>query len=138
MEDLQKQFENRIKSLEKSAEASFWGHLGCSLESVTRQSAVISLELKSHHLNPMGILHGGVSASLMDTAMGLAAMALMPEEKIVTSNLDVHFLAPIRDGKVTAEGVILHHTKRTLTVQGKVLDSAGNLCAFGTGSFRVT
>lgn len=40
-------------------EDSFWGHLGCKLEHLDQDEVVLSLEIKKHHLNLIGIVHGG-------------------------------------------------------------------------------
>ncbi|CAM3004702.1 PaaI family thioesterase [Paenibacillus sediminis] len=136
---MQKQ-ENQEQSLEKLiklAQPTFWGYLGCKMESMDENGVVISLDAKQHHLNLMKIVHGGVLSSLMDNAMGLAVMMLRPGEPTVTSNLNIHFLAPAKEGRLIVKGEVLHQTRRSLTTQARIETSGGELIALGTGLFRI-
>lgn len=126
-----------IQQLSEAAQDTFWGYLGCELEQLKDNRAVISLDVQAHHLNLLGIMHGGVYASLLDNVMGLAAMAARPQDKVVTTNLNIHYMASIRQGRATATAELTHQSRKILTIQGAVTDENGALCALGTGSFRV-
>jgi uncharacterized protein (TIGR00369 family) len=126
-----------IQRLTKAAESTFWGYLGCELVSMTEKQVIISLEVQSHHLNIIGIVHGGVLSSLLDNAMGIAVMVARPEDKAVTTNLNVHFVSPLKEGKLIVTAGIVHQSRKMITTQGRVTDAEGNLSAIGTGSFRV-
>lgn len=130
---LQQGFEDLIER----AQRTFWGYLGCELVSVERNKVVVALDVKEHHLNPIGILHGGVHASIIDSAMGIAAMAARPNENVVTSNLNIHFTSPVGIGKVTAVAEIVHVSGKMVTAQGTLADEKNNICAMATASFRV-
>lgn len=123
--------------LADAAEATFWGYLGCKLERMADDQVIISLEVKPHHLNIIGIVHGGVLSSLLDNAMGLAVMAVRPEEKAVTTNLNVLFVAPMKETKLIVKAEIVHQSRKMITTQGTITDHEGNLSAIGSGSFRV-
>jgi uncharacterized protein (TIGR00369 family) len=129
--------EQAIQRLAKAAESTFWGYLGCELVSVTDNQVTISLEAESHHMNIIGIVHGGVLSSLLDNAMGIAVMAARPEDKVVTTNLNVHFVSPLKEGKLLVTAEIVHQSRKMITTQGRVTDAEGNLSTIGTGSFRV-
>jgi uncharacterized protein (TIGR00369 family) len=129
--------EQAIQRLAKAAESTFWGYLGCELVSVTDNQVTISLEAESHHMNIIGIVHGGVLSSLLDNAMGIAVMAARPEDKVVTTNLNVHFVSPLKEGKLIVTAEIVHQSRKMITTQGRVTDAEGNLSTIGTGSFRV-
>jgi uncharacterized protein (TIGR00369 family) len=129
--------EQAIQRLAKAAESTFWGFLGCELVSVTDNQVTISLEAQSHHMNIIGIVHGGVLSSLLDNAMGIAVMATRPEDKVVTTNLNVHFVSPLKEGKLIVTAEIVHQSRKMITTQGRVTDAEGNLSTIGTGSFRV-
>jgi uncharacterized protein (TIGR00369 family) len=128
--------EQAIQRLAKAAESTFWGFLGCELVSVTDNQVTISLEAQSHHMNIIGIVHGGVLSSLLDNAMGIAVMATRPEDKVVTTNLNVHFVSPLKEGKLIVTAEIVHQSRKMITTQGRVTDAEGNLSTIGTGSFR--
>jgi uncharacterized protein (TIGR00369 family) len=127
----------RFLAMAKAAESGFWGTLGCRLEYIGERQATVALTVQDRHLNPLGILHGGVHASLLDNAMGLAVMAARPGEKVVTANLNVQYVAPGRKGLIRARAEIVHQTRRMITAQGRVESADGALLAIGVGSFRV-
>jgi uncharacterized protein (TIGR00369 family) len=129
--------EKWLQKLEERAKGTFWEHLGCKAERVSPERTVITLEAEKRHLNALGIVHGGVLSSLIDNAMGLAVMSAHPERSTVTTNLNVHFVAPLELGKLTAVATVLHSTRSTLTVQAAVTGHDGKLGTFGTGSFRL-
>ncbi|WP_159881740.1 PaaI family thioesterase [Paenibacillus puerhi] len=126
-----------LAGMEQSAVGTFWTHIGAELRTLSAERVEVALEVQPHHLNTLGILHGGVSATLLDSAMGLVAMAARPQDTVVTTNLHLHYVAPVEQGalKVTAE--IVHSSRKLITAQGHVYDDKGALCTFGTGTFRV-
>lgn len=133
----EKEREAYMESMSKAAEPTFWGYLGCKMESASREEVVVTLDTQPHHMNMMGIVHGGVLSSLMDNAMGIAVMLERPGESTVTSNLNVHFLTPAKEGRLTVRANILHRTKRSMTTESRITHENGELVAIGTGSFRV-
>ncbi|KOP65510.1 thioesterase [Bacillus sp. FJAT-18019] len=126
-----------VETMTKAAEPTFWGYLGCKLESASPEAVVVTLDAQPHHMNMMGIVHGGVLSSLMDNAMGIAVMLARPGESTVTSNLNVHFLMPARAGILTVTAKIVHQTHRSVTTECKITNGKGDLVAISTGSFRV-
>lgn len=129
--------ERIVRKLEEAAKGTFWEQLGCVLEHAEPGKTVLSLEAERRHLNGIGMLHGGVHASLLDNAMGIAAMVARPGDKIVTTNLHIHYLAPLGPGKITVTAEIIHQSGKMITVYGKIEDSAGRLGSWGSGAFRV-
>lgn len=126
-----------LQKLQERAKGTFWEYLGSQVESVTPEKVVLSLQIEPHHLNPLGIVHGGVTSSMLDNAMGLAAFFARPNEQMVTTNLNVHFVAPLRVGKITVTAEIVHQSRKMVTTYGTVTDENGVLGTMGTGSFRV-
>lgn len=100
MDDANERINKRLQQLAASAEPTFWGYLGCEFVSMQDNIITIALEAKTHHLNPIGIVHGGVLSSLLDNAMGIVVMMARPEDKVVTTNLNVHFVAPLYEGRL--------------------------------------
>ncbi|ALS30076.1 thioesterase superfamily protein [Paenibacillus sp. 32O-W] len=125
-----------LTRLAASAQSTFWGLLGCEIVQAKAGKATICLETREQHLNLIGIVHGGVIASLLDNAMGLAAMMAYPDDQIVTAQLGVHFLTSSRGGILVCEAEQIHRSARTLTMQGKVIGDDGELVAWGAGAFR--
>ncbi len=120
-----------------AAEPTFWGYLGCKVESADERQVTVALEIQPHHLNMIGILHGGVHATLIDSAMGLIAMIARPTDKVVTTNLNLHYAAPISIGRILVVAEPVHASRKTIHAQASVRTESGELLAFGTGTFRV-
>lgn len=90
--------------------------------------------------NPMGIVHGGWIALLLDTVMGCAVhSSLKPGQAFTTIDLNTTFIRPIteRTGKIRAEGTLLHLGGRVASAEGKLFDAAGRLVAHGTETCAV-
>ncbi|NMO97109.1 PaaI family thioesterase [Paenibacillus lemnae] len=126
-----------LQGMTRAAAATFWGYLGCELESADNKAVIVTLEAQPHHLNLMGIVHGGVLSSLMDNAMGIVVMLKHPEESVVTSNLNVHFVMPAKQGKLRVTAHIVHEARRSVTAESRITDAEGQMVALSTGSFRV-
>ncbi|AOZ91817.1 PaaI family thioesterase [Paenibacillus crassostreae] len=122
---------------EQLAKSTFWGFVGCVFEELKEQKVVVSIDILPHHLNQIGILHGGVHATLIDSAMGLIGMIARPENNIVTTNLTLNYVAPVEKGKVFVTAEIIHSSRKLINTQAYVRTENGELCAFGTGTFRV-
>ncbi|MBW5448280.1 hotdog fold thioesterase [Cohnella sp. CFH 77786] len=127
----------QVERLKEKAEHSFWGFLGCELEALDEKRVTVSLDVRPHHLNLIGILHGGVHATLMDSAMGLVAMIARPQESVVTTNLNLHYVAPTGVGRITVTAELLHMSRKMINTQASARREDGELLAFGTGTFRV-
>ncbi|MFT9848189.1 PaaI family thioesterase [Aneurinibacillus sp. REN35] len=126
-----------LQELEETfAKVPFWKHTGCVIEHIEDGKAVLSLTIAHEHMNGNMTLHGGMYATLMDNAMGLAARS-QGEMKQATTNMNIHFLAASSEGKIYAHGRIVHRTKRTITTEARVQSEDGTLLATATGSFRV-
>jgi uncharacterized protein (TIGR00369 family) len=85
--------------------------------------------------NPLGTIHGGWTATLMDSVMACAVHStLKPGEGYTTLEFKLHFCRPIMpdSGALRAEGTVLSRGRRAATSEGKLYDSAGKLVAHGT------
>ncbi|GGV10206.1 phenylacetic acid degradation protein [Streptomyces filipinensis] len=111
--------------------------LGFTLEEVESGRAVFVLEPGEEHYNPIGSVHGGVYATLLDSAAGCAVQSALPAGMGYTSlDLSVKFLRPITvdTGKVRAVGTILNQGRRTALAQAELFDSEDRLLAHATSS----
>ncbi|PFA68924.1 thioesterase [Bacillus sp. AFS015802] len=98
----------------------------------------VSLPITPVTHNSLEIVHGGVTATLVDTAMGTLANMMLPEGYgAVTTNLNVHYLAPGVGERLTAHATVVHHGSKTIVVDGKVVSSEGKIVAHSTGSFFI-
>ncbi|MER5508728.1 PaaI family thioesterase [Streptomyces sp. NPDC059690] len=111
--------------------------LGMDLEEVDHGHAVFSLEPGEEHYNPIGSVHGGIYATMLDSAAGCAVQSTLPQGMAYTSlDLTVKFLRPITadTGKVRAVGSVLSSGRRTALAEAQLLDSADRLLAHATSS----
>lgn len=137
LETVNEQVASLLKRLEASGHTTFWGTLGCELLSCVEGRAVVTLKIEEKHLNYLGLLHGGVHASLADSAMGLAVMSLRPAEQVVTTNLNMQYLASVKQERVTITAEVLQAGRTMATACASLHDHRGRLCAYSTATFRL-
>ncbi len=90
---------------------------------------------KFEHYNPMGMVHGGWTSMLLDSAMGCAVLTTTPRGALFTTlELKVNFVRALseRTGLVTCEGRVVHAGRKVATAEGKLVDAKGNLLAHGS------
>jgi uncharacterized protein (TIGR00369 family) len=89
----------------------------------------------SAHLNPAGTIHGGLSATLLDSCMGLAIESTL-ERGLSSTTLEfkISLVRPITPdtGRIGAEGVVVSRGRRIGTAEGRITDLQGRLLAHGT------
>lgn len=107
------------------------------LTAVSDGEAIFVGEPAEFHYNPIGFVHGGLAATLLDSAMSCAVQTKIPQGGAYTTlELKVNFVRPITavTGKITCIGTLIHYGRRTATAEGKLLDENGKLLAHGTTS----
>jgi len=127
-----------MQEWERLSKGSFWDYLGAQVEQVNDRQVVVTLEIQPHHHNLIGIVHGGVHATLLDSAMGLLAMVNRPNCNVVTTNLNMNYVAKSSTGKMIVTAELIHISRKMITAHAFARMDNGDLCAFGTGTFRVT
>ncbi|MEU6266858.1 PaaI family thioesterase [Saccharopolyspora shandongensis] len=109
--------------------------LGMRFDEVEHGRIVISLETRPDFANPLGTVHGGIAATLLDSVMACAVHTTLPAGVgYTTLELKVNYIRAARtDGRtLTAEGNVIHAGRSTATAEGKVLDEQGKLMAHAT------
>src|SRR5437660_10309707 len=101
----------------------------------TSGRVVVTAEPSDDLLNPAGTVHGGFSATLLDSCMGLAIQSTL-EKGLGSTTLEfkislVRAITP-ETGAIKAEGVVLSRGRRVGTAEGRITDRAGRLLAHGT------
>jgi uncharacterized protein (TIGR00369 family) len=115
--------------------ASIASTLNFTLAEVAHGRAVFEGETARFLYNPLGTVHGGWAATLLDSAMGCAVQTTLPAGKgYTTVDLSVSFVRAIteRVKRVRCEATIVHAGGSIATAQGRVTDEAGTLYAHGT------
>jgi uncharacterized protein (TIGR00369 family) len=111
--------------------------LGFSGFSFEDGRAVFRLTPQEFHYNPLGSVHGGVFATLLDSACGCAVHTKLPAGVFYTSlDLSVKFLRPvsIETGEISAEGTVVHIGRRMALAEARILDAAGKIYATANSS----
>lgn len=109
--------------------------LGFSLAEVGEGTAVFTIDCSEFHYNPLGTVHGGVIATLLDSAMSCAVHTLLPAGSgYTTVEMKVNFVRPILadTGPLRCVGTVVHGGRRIATAEGKLVDGNGKLYAHGT------
>ena len=97
--------------------------------------AVFTVEPAEYHYNPIGVVHGGLAATLLDSAMGCAVHSTLPAGAgYTTLEIKVNFIRPMTagTGPVRCEAEAVHVGGRTATASGRIVDAAGKLYAHAT------
>jgi uncharacterized protein (TIGR00369 family) len=109
--------------------------MGFSLVEVAEGRAAFAVEPGEHHYNPIGLVHGGLLATILDSAMGCAVHSSLPAGTgYTTLELHVNLVRAVsRDtGRLVCEAELLHRGGRVATAQGRVRDAEGRMYAHGT------
>ena len=109
--------------------------LGYDVAEAESGRVVITLVPTGAHLNPAGTVHGGLTATLLDSCMGLAIQSTL-ERGVSQTTLEfkISLVRPItpETGEIRAEGKVLSSGRRVGTAEGRVVDGKGRLLAHGT------
>lgn len=111
--------------------------IGARLESVDKGRVVFALDPAEYHYNPIGSVHGGVYATLLDSAAGCAVHTMLPAGTGYTSlDLSVRFLRAVRvaTGTITCTGTVTHLGRRTALADARLEDAEGRLLATATSN----
>jgi uncharacterized protein (TIGR00369 family) len=109
--------------------------LGYDVVEAEEGRVLITLVPTEAHLNPAGTVHGGLTATLLDSCMGLAIQSTLDREvSSTTLEFKISLVRPITPdtGEIRAEGKVLNCGRRVGTAEGKVTDGQGRLLAHGT------
>jgi uncharacterized protein (TIGR00369 family) len=114
--------------------------LGYALVEAGEGRSVFECEPAEYHYNPIGVVHGGLAATLLDSALGVAVHLALPRGSAYTTiELHVNFVRPLTmtTGRVRAEGEVIHLGRSMATAQGRIIDQAGKLYAHATATCMV-
>jgi uncharacterized protein (TIGR00369 family) len=92
---------------------------------------------REFHYNPLGTVHGGVLATLLDTATGCAVQSTLPAGTGYTSvDLSTKFLRPVTvdSGLLRCDGAVISRGRRTVLAEARLTDAGGRLAAHATST----
>lgn len=109
--------------------------VGMEIDSLEEGVVQFSLRARPDMTNPIGSLHGGICATLLDSVMACAVhTTLAPGVGYGTLELKVNYIRSVpTDGRrIIGHGKVIHAGRRTATAEGQIFDEAGKLIAHGT------
>ncbi len=92
------------------------------------------------HYNPLGSVHGGYGATLLDSAMGCAVHSVLDAGDLYTTlEFKINFLRAMthETGEVRGTGTVVHAGRTTAIAEGRIEDAAGKLYAFATTTCQI-
>lgn len=115
----------------------FAGRLGIEVTRAADGGARIEFEARDEHLNPAGTLHGGVLATLVDSAMGQAVRSVAGEDDVpATSQLTVTYLRPGKPGRLGVTATVRTRGEH-LTVCEAEVEQDGHAVAHAVATFAL-
>ena len=109
--------------------------LGFWIDEVEAGRVVFAYEPVIDHYNPIGSVHGGIAATLLDSVMGCSVHTqLKAGIGYTTVEIKINYVRAMTDktGRVRAEGKVINLGSRIATAEGRLTDAAGKLLAHGT------
>jgi acyl-CoA thioesterase len=136
--DTDKTSEERfLKTFEEKVKTSGWYTL-IGMNPIIGDNVRVEIDIEDGHKQAFGTAHGGVIASILDSAAGLVVnKELLKRSKIaVTAEIKVNYLKPVTDGKLVAEGKIVSIGSR-IAVSTAEARQDGDLVAIATATFYI-
>ena len=128
--------ERRRFAADKLNNLPFAKLMGMRLVDIRPNEAVVEIEMRDDLRQPSGVLHGGVTATLIDTAMAFAVRTYLTDtEPTATIDLTVHYLRPHVEGKAICTARVVRPGKRIFTVSAEVHNEDGTLIATGLSTY---
>ena len=121
-------------------EPPFGRLLGIDLFDVGEGKFTMTLQPQECHYNPMGCVHGGILATLLDSVMSASVHTALPAGRgYMTLEIKVNFLKPVfaQTGEIMAEGTVVSCGRQVATAEGKIVDVKGAIYATGTATCLV-
>ncbi len=109
--------------------------LGFTLAEVEDGRVVFTCVPAEYHYNPIGSVHGGLAATLLDSAMGCAIHTKLPAGAgYATTDLQIRYIRGIgiTTGPIAATGTVVHVGRQIAVAEGRIVDGNGRLLATGT------
>lgn len=127
------EFVRELKQVVKNS--PYPSHMKMALTKISYDYATVVMDLDRCHLQPYGIVHGGVIATLIDTATFWAGFLRVPEDAgLVNVDLKLNYLKSVVQGQLTAEGYCMRWGKTISYAEARVLNEDKELIAHGTSS----
>lgn len=122
-----------LEQLYASAPINLLFRSSLSLSEAGRSRIDFTVEPASFHA--AGAAHGTLYFKMLDDASFYAANSLVSDRFLLTTAFNLHFTKPLREGPAFAEGRWISGRRRVFVAEARIVDSSGEECARGTGTF---
>jgi uncharacterized protein (TIGR00369 family) len=121
--------------LRNSAPGQLFGY---ELDAIGEGKATMSLRVMDRHKQIHGVVHGGILASLADTAGAMAAYPLLPKgTRLATVEMTINYLEPVDRGPIIAEARVLRLGRTLAVAECEIKDAEGKLAAKSLLTFAI-
>lgn len=137
MKEPNPEYVERLKDLVNTS--PFFSHLTLSMVDIGIGFAEFEMEAQRHHLQPFGFVHGGVFASIIDSAAFWAMHFDLddPDASLTSVDLKLNYLAPIATGRLIARGRSIKLGRTLGYAEAEIKDQKGRLLSHGTSTLMV-
>lgn len=118
-----------LEQIRESSRATLGEFLGMEITEVSEGFVKIVMPVTQNHKQPMGLLHGGASVALAETAASIGGwiVAAKDGKAVVGQEINANHLKAVRDGNITATAQIIHAGKRSQVWEVKIHNDQGDL-----------
>ena len=130
---------NLLQDLQDRLSASeFHTWAGMEVVEASAGQVTVAMDVLDRHVNLQGLVHGGMLAILADTACGLSIRSAMEAGRLhVTTDLDIHYLAPAEPGRLFGHGKSIKVGRSLAFAEASIEDAEGRLLARAQSRFSV-
>ena len=113
--------------------------IGFEITEFKEGSCVVECPIRDDHLNMGGVAHGGIHATLLDSAMGGTLVStLAKEEWCATAQIDISYLNSVGVGeRLSASGGVARRGRNLAHMEGKLVTSEGTIVATAKGTWAI-
>jgi uncharacterized protein (TIGR00369 family) len=115
----------------------FWNFIGLELKEFKEGYVLLGIPIQKEFINVRNSVHGGIYASVLDTAMGMAGRSLGFDE-VATLHLNIQYLKSVVEGTIISEATIIHQNRNTVFIEGRLKTDDGELLSHCTGTFKLS
>lgn len=127
-----------IRQRKERGSAYLSGFLGLSGRFIDEKTYQFIVPVTPFMHNSLGVVHGGITATLIDSTMGSMINQLLPKgEFAVTTELKTNYIHSVKTGTLRSEATILHRGKQLVICEGSIYDERNRLITHSTATFMI-
>lgn len=121
-----------------SEDSPYWKLIGLKEVSLNNGSSLIELPVKYEITQRRGTVHGGVIASMVDSAAGAAIRSLLePNQQVVTVEMKLNYIRPVKGDRIIGRGKVINLGNTLAVAEANIISDEDNIIASGMATFMV-